>query len=52
MGKEASNVFNESNFIISGKLSMRQKESGAAKVHALVAPLLGNGSDGKGISAL
>ena len=31
---------------------MRQRESGAVKVHTLVAPRLGNGSDGKGISVL
>lgn len=36
----------------SGKLCMGQKESGAVKVHTLVAPPLGNGSDGKGISVL
>ena len=36
----------------SGKLCMRQKESGAVKVHTLVAPRSGNGSDRKGISVL
>ncbi len=31
---------------------VRQKESGAVRGHALVAPHVGNGSDGKGISVL